>query len=172
MPSNPIFHNIHRLLRLNFAVIATALLMSITAFGSADSRSASIDSTTQLFGLNSSIAPIFSHTSTELQCTVSSEAPQAFAGVSVSLPMVNATPGLISVPITVADITNLNVISYDLNIDFNSAVVVPASPAFIQTGTLSSTMSITPNAANPGHLMMSALQGGSISGAGTMISVS
>ena len=89
--------------------------------------------------------------------------------VSVTLPMVNSTPGLISVPITVSDLTAFAVISYDLNIDFNSAVVTPASPAFTQTGTLSSTMSITPNAANAGHLIISAFQGASLTGSGTLL---
>ena len=82
-----------------------------------------------------------------------------WTNVSVTLPFVTATPGIVQIPITVSDLSALNVISYDLNIDFNPAVITPASPAFTQTGTLSSAMSVTPNTGNPGHLIISAFQG-------------
>jgi len=90
-------------------------------------------------------------------------------GVSVSLPNVIATPGLVSIPITVGDTTGQGIISYDLNIDFNPAIVQPASPAFEQAGTLSSAMSITPNANNAGHLIISAFQAANLSGSGTLL---
>ena len=73
------------------------------------------------------------------------------------------------VPITVTDITGLGIISYDLNVDYNPAIVTPASPSFDQVGTLSGGMSITPNPANAGHLIISAFQGGALSGVGTLL---
>ena len=78
-------------------------------------------------------------------------------------------PGIVSIPITVGNLTGLGVISYDLNIDFDPTIAVPASPAFTQAGTLSSAMSITPNATNPGHLIISAFQGASLTGSGTLL---
>ncbi|MBK8465176.1 MAG: carboxypeptidase regulatory-like domain-containing protein [Chloracidobacterium sp.] len=90
-------------------------------------------------------------------------------GISVSLPHVNAMPGIVLIPITVGDTTGQGIISYDLNIDFNPAIVQPASPAFEQAGTLSSAMSITPNSNNPGHLIVSAFQAANLTGAGTLL---
>src|SRR5205085_10803798 len=69
----------------------------------------------------------------------------------------------------VGDTTGRGIISYDLQISFNPSVMVPASPPFDQAGTVSSTMSITSNAANPGHLIISAFQGASLTGSGTLL---
>ncbi len=92
--------------------------------------------------------------------------------VIVALPNVSASPGaLITVPVTVGNTTGLGIISYDLQISFNSAVVQPATPAFDQTGTLSSSMSITPNTANPGHFIISAFQTTDLVGAGTLLNL-
>ena len=52
---------------------------------------------------------------------------------------------------------------------FDPAVVQPASTPYDQAGTLSNTMSITPNAANPGHLIISAFRSGALSGSGTLL---
>lgn len=90
-------------------------------------------------------------------------------GVSVSLPNVNALSNFVLIPITVGDTTGQGIISYDLNIDFNPAVVQPASPVFDTAGTLSSSMSITPNANNPGHLIISAFQAANLTGSGTLL---
>jgi len=90
----------------------------------------------------------------------------------VSLPNVAAQPGtLITVPITVSDMTGRGIISYDLQVTFNPAVIQPASPEFDITGTLSSGMSITPNANNAGHLIISAFQATDLAGAGTLINL-
>jgi hypothetical protein len=69
----------------------------------------------------------------------------------------------------VSDTTNQNIISYDLSVTYDPAVVTPASPPYDIAGTLSSSMSITPNAANPGHLIISAFQSAPLTGAGTLI---
>ena len=60
------------------------------------------------------------------------------------------------------NLTGLFVISYDLNVRFNPLIVQPASPAFESVGTLSSGMSITPNAGNQGDLIISGFQGASL----------
>ena len=70
-----------------------------------------------------------------------------------------------------SDTTNQNIISYDLNINYDPTVVQPVVPPYDIVGTLSSTMSITPNASNSGHLIISAFQGNPISGAGTLINL-
>jgi hypothetical protein len=78
---------------------------------------------------------------------------------------------IVTVPIIVSNTTGQNIISYDLNIDYDPTIVQPATPPFDVAGTLSSTMSITPNASNSGHLIISAFQGTPISGAGTLINL-
>lgn len=99
--------------------------------------------------------------------------------VAVALPNVNAAPGSqITIPVTVGDTTGRNIISYDFQISFDPAVVVPsggpgctANACFDATGTLSSTMSITPNANFPGHFIISAFQAQNLAGAGTLINL-
>ena len=162
-----------------FIAIALALLMNVTAFASGNSSFAFIDSATEFFGLQSHIASVFSN-SESAKSANSTQAGQsaaaAFVNVAVSMPNVSATPGPISIPITVGDLTGLGVISYDLNVDFNPAIMVPAGGAgctlnacVTQTGTLSSSMSVTPNVANPGHFIISAFQGTPISPGGTLL---
>jgi CSLREA domain-containing protein len=94
--------------------------------------------------------------------------------VTAALPNVSASPGaLVTVPITVGDTTGREIISYDLQISFNPAIVQPASPAFDQTGTLSSGMSIKANLNNPGHFIISAFttSAGTLTGAGTLLNL-
>jgi len=92
--------------------------------------------------------------------------------VTVTLPSLSASPGsLVTVPITVGDTTGRSIISYDLQITYDPAVVQPASPAFDSTGTLSSAMSITPNTAFPGHFIISAFQAQNLSGSGTLLNL-
>ncbi len=52
----------------------------------------------------------------------------------------------------------LGVQVFDMQVSFNPAVIVPATPAFDSAGTLSTAMTITPNATNAGHLIMSAFR--------------
>jgi len=81
------------------------------------------------------------------------------------------TGSIVTVPVIVSDTTNQNIISYDFNVNYDPAVVQPAAPSFDIAGTLSSTMAITPNAANSGHLIVSGFQGNPIAGAGTLINL-
>lgn len=92
--------------------------------------------------------------------------------ISVSLPNVCASPGeSLTIPVTVGDITNQTVISYDLQITYDPAVVQPSSPAYDVAGTLSAGALITPNTDNPGHLVISAFQSEPMAGAGTLINL-
>jgi len=75
----------------------------------------------------------------------------------------------LTIPITVGDTTGQNIISYDLQITFDPNVIQPVSPFYDQAGTLSSGMLITANAANAGHLVISAFQAGSLTGSGTLL---
>ncbi|MBK8467481.1 MAG: hypothetical protein IPL32_16820 [Chloracidobacterium sp.] len=144
-----------------FMATALALLMSVTAFASGNSRFAFIDSATELFGLQSN----------------AQAAPQVFVDVPVSLPAQVQAGGNISYAITVGDLTGLSVISYDFQISYDPAVLVPlggatcaANACFTQTGTLSSSMSVTPNVGFPGgHFIVSAFQGAPLVGGGTLL---
>jgi hypothetical protein len=91
------------------------------------------------------------------------------APVTVSLPNVSAVEGSgITIPITAGNTTALGVISYDIQVTYDPAVLQPASPAFDRSGTLSSSM-MASTWGGPGHLIVSAFQGNPISGSGTLI---
>ena len=114
-------------------------------------------------------------TSTPTATSTASPSPTntpVYPYVTVTLPIMAAVQAsTISVPVTLSDTTGLGVVSFDLNVSFDPAVMTPASPAFDSTGTLSSGMSITPNGSTPGHLIISAFQGTPVSGAGTLINL-
>ena len=99
------------------------------------------------------------------------EISQPLTIVPVSLPVITATPGLVVIPITTGDLTNLGAFSYDLQITFDPTVVTPASPAFDKTGTISGGMAISPNAGFSGHLIIPAFQGTPLTGAGTLLNL-
>ena len=130
MQSNQRSFRFYNIKSLAFIAFVFALFINVTAFGASDSHLAFIDSASEFLGLQSSPAPVFSN-----NVVVAPSATEANGkhniptDVSVSLPNVMATPGAISVAITVGDVTGLGVISYDLNVDFNTTVVTPASPA-------------------------------------------
>ncbi len=77
----------------------------------------------------------------------------------------------VTIPIAVGDTTRLDIISYDLQITFDPAVLAPAMPAYDEAGTLSSGMLITVNSDFPGHLILTAFQANTLSGAGTLINL-
>lgn len=92
--------------------------------------------------------------------------------IAVTLPEITVPPGgEITVPITVGDTTGAEIISYDLQITFDPAVLQPSGTLFDAAGTLSSSMSITPNANFAGHLIISAFQGLPLVGSGTLINL-
>ncbi len=91
----------------------------------------------------------------------------------VSLPTMAAVQATtISVPVTVSDTTGLGIVSYDLHVSFDPAVLTPASPAYDSTGTLSSGMSVVTDTSNTAHLILSADVPGAnppLAGSGTLI---
>ncbi len=92
--------------------------------------------------------------------------------VTVALPLVSASPGeTLTIPVTVGDLTDRAVISYDFQVSYDPEVLLPLSPAYDITGTLSSSSLITPNADNSGHLIISAFQAVPLEGAGTLINL-
>jgi hypothetical protein len=92
--------------------------------------------------------------------------------VSVSLPAASGAPGSeVTVPVTVGDTTGLNIVSFDLQVTFDPAVVQPAPTPFDAAGTLSSAMLVTPNTDNAGHFIISAFQGAALAGSGTLINL-
>ncbi|MBK8466116.1 MAG: carboxypeptidase regulatory-like domain-containing protein [Chloracidobacterium sp.] len=141
--------------------VTLALLTSIAVMGSARSDHAILAPVSGLFGLQTNSQPDFSKNN------VSTE--NSPLDVTVSLANVSSTPGIVLVPITVGDLTGLEIFSYDLQVTFDPAVVTPASPAFVGPGTLSSAMAVTTNATNPGHLILGAFQGSPLDGSGTLI---
>ena len=92
--------------------------------------------------------------------------------IAVSISAVNGGTGsVVTVPITVGNVSGSGVVSYECQVSFNPAVIQPASPAYDKLGTLSSDMSITSNANHSGHLIISAFQGTSMSGSGTLLNL-
>ena len=148
MLSNQKSSRLYSVKGIAFIATALALLMSVTAFASGNSRFAFIDSATEFFGLQSNIASVVTAQPTNSTQTAPASA-SAFVNVPVSLPpSTSQASGAVSFPITVGDLTGLSVISYDLNVDFDPTVIVPAPISFTQTGTLSSTMLVTFSARN------------------------
>ncbi len=120
-------------------------------------RFAFVDSLGEFLGLENKLAPVFSNSRSPL------------TGVPVSLPNVSPFQGVVTIPITTGDVTGLGAVSYDLQITFDPAVVTPASPPVDKTGTMSSGMLVTPNSGFPGHLIVTAFQGSSLTGSGTLL---
>jgi uncharacterized delta-60 repeat protein len=106
---------------------------------------------------------------------VSGTAPVTTSGTgsaTVSLPNFTATPGPITVPVNVTDLTSLGVISYDFQVSFDPSVIVPAATPIDTVGTLSSSSGTTvrANTLNPGHIIVSGYRGGGdITGAGNLV---
>jgi hypothetical protein len=145
-----------------FAGILLIMLASFAVFGAAGSRWILVDSASPLFGFLSDPSATSIFTNQEQYFV-------APLDISVSLPNVSGTPGVIPVPITVASLTGQGVLSYDVQVTYDPAIVVPASPAYDTAGTLSSSTAITQNTSNPGHLIIGAFQGSAMAGSGTLI---
>ncbi len=116
--------------------------------------------------------PTNTSTNTSTPTTTPTATPTAGISLAVSLPIVSATPGSeITLPVTVGDTTGFNITSYDLQITYDPAVIIPAATPYNITGTLSSAMAITPNTDNAGHFVISAFQTTTMAGAGTLINL-
>lgn len=96
----------------------------------------------------------------------------AQSSVSVSLPTLTATPGqTVTVPVTVGDLTGKLVPSYDFTLNYDSTKLTLASPSFDNAGTLSSSMTVTPNTSVNNKLTISAFGTSNLAGAGTLINL-
>lgn len=73
----------------------------------------------------------------------------------------------VTVPISVNDVTNMNVISYDFVFTYNSSTLTYTG--FDQTATLSSGMTVTVNSSTPGSLRISGFQAAPLTGSGTLL---
>jgi Calx-beta domain/Right handed beta helix region/Domain of unknown function (DUF4214) len=102
--------------------------------------------------------------------------------VNVSMPHVPGAMGaVISIPVTVGDVTGQAVRAYDAQVTFNAAIVKPCvanecgggptEKPFDKTGTLSQDMTVTANTNNTGHLILSAFQTDDMIGSGTLINL-
>jgi hypothetical protein len=115
----------------------------------------------------------FPITTNVLKGDVSGTAPVITGGVpgtpGVMLPVLTVIPGVVTIPITVGDLTGLEVSSYDVQVTFDPAVITPASPAFDKAGTLSSAGFVAANAINPGHLIVSGWQPAFFTGSGNLL---
>lgn len=89
----------------------------------------------------------------------------------ISLPSVTAAPGaIVTIPVTVGDLTGKNVISYDFDLTFDQNVLQPQSAPHDAAGTLSSGMTITSNA-TPGRIRVSAFGVAALAGSGALLNL-
>ncbi|MBK8466779.1 MAG: VCBS repeat-containing protein [Chloracidobacterium sp.] len=129
-------------------------------------------STSIRLGVCNAGTPTNTPTSTSTNTATASATSTPFNSIAVSLPSVTAQEGsTITVPITVGDLTGKGVISYDLQITFDPTVITPASTPYDRTGTLSGNLAITPNLQYPGHFIISAFSGASLTGSGTLLNL-
>jgi hypothetical protein len=102
--------------------------------------------------------------------------------VNVSLAHVPGAMGsVISVPMTVGDVTGQAVRAYDLQVTFNAAIIKPCvanecgggptEKPFDKNSTLSQDMTVTANTNNTGNLILSAFQTDDMIGSGTLINL-
>ena len=100
------------------------------------------------------------------------DSPQPSNGVTLSLARTRALPGAsITIPINVSSMTGSGVKAFDLDIAFDPSMLQPQEVPVDTQGTLASGMFITPNAANPGHLIISGFQTTDLSGAGALLNL-
>jgi hypothetical protein len=98
--------------------------------------------------------------------------PQPSNGVTLSLPRARALPGAsIMVPVQVSELTGRGVRAFDLDIAYDPSMLAPADGLVDTAGTLSAGMAVTVNAANSGHLIVSAFNTTDIAGSGTLLNL-
>src|SRR6185295_2136982 len=108
--------------------------------------------------------------------------PDATLAVAVSLAHMTGPVGsILTVPMTVGDVTGQAVRAYDLQVTFNAAIVKPCvvyecgggptEKPFDKNSTLSQDMTVTANTNNTGHLILSAFQTDDMIGSGTLINL-
>lgn len=149
-----------------FVALGLALLTAIAAYGKVAAGQTFFGRASELVGLQG-VLQLNRQKNAASNLPLPSEVSPL--DVSVSLPNVSSTPGLVLVPVTVSDLTSLSIFSYDLQVTFDPSVVAPASPAFETPGTLSSASTITSDTINSGHMILGGSQASPFDGSGTLI---
>ena len=94
------------------------------------------------------------------------------APISVSLPVTTGSPqGNLTVPITVGNLTNNGVFSYDLDISYDPTVLQATGVGVDSTSTLSSGFTVISNATSTGHILVAAFGTAPLSGSGTLLNL-
>ena len=101
-------------------------------------------------------------------------ATRSIGQITVSLPDLNTSVSvgsIIEIPVTVGNLTGSNVIAYQFQIGYNSDVLIPESPYFIKSGTLSNATgwSVMANPNVAGQLTLGAFGSSALSGNGTLL---
>jgi uncharacterized protein (TIGR03437 family) len=90
---------------------------------------------------------------------------------TVTLPAINGVKGaIITVPITIGDLTGKNIIAYDFDLVFDATMLEPLPTPYDAAGTLSSALTITANATT-GRLRVSAFGTAALAGAGRLLNL-
>src|SRR5262249_15153851 len=79
--------------------------------------------------------------------------------------------GGLTFPVTVGNLTGLNVLSYDFTLTFDATALRLQNLPVDKTGTISEGMTITPNSSTPGRLTGSAFGAAPLSGSGTLLKI-
>lgn len=105
-------------------------------------------------------------------CTSSADGSINIVGCSaVSMPtaLIEVKDSSFTVPVTTSDLTGLNVISFDIQVTYDSAVV--SSTGVSTSGTLSSGLTVTVNEPTPGTLLISGYGTTPLAGGGTLFNI-
>jgi Tol biopolymer transport system component len=91
--------------------------------------------------------------------------------VSVDIPdnLAAAQGATLTVPIVVSDTTGRGIVSYDLGLNYDPAVLQPLPAVFEKAGTLSSSFEINSGKSEPGRIEISAFGTAPLSGAGNLL---
>ncbi len=91
--------------------------------------------------------------------------------VSIPTQLTGNTGGGVTAPIAVTDLTGRGVISYDLVVTYDPAVLRPSTIPYDKSGTLSGSMSVTTNTGVSGELRLSVFGAGGLTGSGILLNL-
>jgi hypothetical protein len=90
--------------------------------------------------------------------------------IPISVPSTSQFPGsIIEIPVNVGELTGKGVQAFDFTVNYNPAILTPASPATNQGGTIAAPFTVTSNVVSPGSLKVSGFGIGTLSGQGTLL---
>lgn len=91
------------------------------------------------------------------------------AQVTVTAPTMTVLPGSsIEAPVTIPNTVGQNILSYEFDFNYNTAVMTPQANVIETSGTLSSGRLVTFNEDTPGHILVSVFGATAINGPGTL----